>query len=68
MSEQRLIEIETRIAYQEDAQRELNDALLRQQQEIDQLRRLCHGLKEALAELAQGGPRPTPTEERPPHY
>ncbi len=68
MTEQRLIEIETRIAYQEDAQRELNDALVRQQQEIERLTRLCLSVQASLAGLAQAGQAPTPADEKPPHY
>lgn len=68
MSEERLIEIETRIAYQEDALRELSDALVRQQQEIDRLHALCQALQGALTSLATQGIQPAPAEERPPHY
>lgn len=68
MNEQRLIEIETRIAYQEDAQRELSDALVRQQQDIERLQRLCLALQASLAALSQPGPGATPAEEKPPHY
>lgn len=69
MDEHRLIEIETRIAYQEVAQRELSDALIHQQQEIDRLQRLCISLQRSLTDLAaSSSARPTAAEERPPHY
>jgi SlyX protein len=64
----RLIEIETRIAYQEDALRTLSDALARQQLDLDRLQRLCQSLQ---SRLEAGGDTVAPAsleEERPPHY
>ncbi|MFZ5659758.1 MAG: SlyX family protein [Pseudomonadota bacterium] len=36
--EERLVELETRVAFQENTLQELNDVVVRQQQEIDQLK------------------------------
>lgn len=68
MTEPRLIEIETRIAYQDEALRELSDAVARQQQDIDRLQRLCAALQsrlDASADATHPGPL---AQEKPPHY
>lgn len=68
MHDERLIEIETRIAYQEDALRTLSDALARQQLDLDRLQRLCQSLQ---SRLEAGGDTIAPVsleDERPPHY
>jgi SlyX protein len=68
MIEARLIELETRVAYQDDALRELNEAVVRQQQEISRLERLCIGLQNRLIALADGGGGSPVVDEKPPHY
>jgi SlyX protein len=64
----RLRPLEERLAFQERVIDELNAAILRQQQQLDQLNRqlaaITRGL-EQLAEQAQGGDLP---HEKPPHY
>lgn len=70
MSEERLIELETRVAFQEDMIQELNRALYRQQKQIDQLEALCRSLVDHIRDLAAagaGGPGNLP-HEKPPHY
>lgn len=67
MDDQRLIEIETRVAWQDDALRQLSDALARQQRDIDRLQRLCQALQSQL-EAAVDGSRSAPANEPPPHY
>ena len=69
MNEDRLTDIETRLAYQEKMIRDLNDVIIEQQQEIDRLHRVCLKLEkqnQALSELAGGGVGPA--DEKPPHY
>lgn len=69
MDEQRMIEIETRLAYQEQALTELNDALTGQQGQLDRLARVAESLEArlvALAEAAAAGGEAAA--ERPPHY
>ncbi|MBX3725409.1 MAG: SlyX family protein [Xanthomonadales bacterium] len=64
----RLVDIETRIAFQEEAMRQLTDALARQQQDLERLARLCQALQ---ARLDAGAALPdpvSPEDERPPHY
>lgn len=68
MTEQRLIELETKLVYTEDALQVLSEAVARQQQQIDRLRALC----QQLAERAQGNAdnhfTGKPEDEIPPHY
>jgi SlyX protein len=64
---QRLIELETRFAFQEQALHELSDTVARQQAEIDRLGRLLKEIQERLRGIA------APVAERseeppPPHY
>ena len=67
MDEQRLIEIETRIAWQDDALRQLSDALANQQRDIERLQRLCQAMQAQLAAVGDGA-RALPADEPPPHY
>jgi uncharacterized coiled-coil protein SlyX len=64
----RLRPLEERLSFQERVIDELNEAVLRQQQQIDQLKgqlgALTRGM-EQLAEQAQEGDLP---HEKPPHY
>ena len=67
--EDRLVEIEIKIARQEDLLDELNTLVYRQQQKIDQLETLCA----ALARMLKSAPdsasgENNPVHERPPHY
>ena len=69
MSEERLAEIETKIAFQEKTIKDLNDVIYEQQQTIDQLAAVSDGLVKRVKELAefiQGGD--APANEKPPHY
>lgn len=68
MTEERLINIESKIAFQEDLIDELNKTLYQQQLRMDKLEATCEALARhiaALSESAQGG---RPADERPPHY
>jgi len=69
MSDQRLIELETRIAFQEDTIQQLSDVIYRQQKQIDKLEQICKLLGERLQEMATGDfINPSPADEKPPHY
>jgi SlyX protein len=64
-----LEEVQTQMAYQEDAVRELNDALSLQQQEILLLRRQIQLLKQRQDEQGTGPDgAAAPADEKPPHY
>jgi len=68
MDEDRLIELETRFAYQEETLRVLNDIVARQQQQIDQLQQLCRQLIDRVARVGDSQSKSTPADEVPPHY
>jgi SlyX protein len=68
MIENRLMECETRIAYQEDTLRVLNEVVTRQQLQIEQLQMICRQLAERVTHAADGTVKGTPTDEVPPHY
>jgi len=66
--EETLIDLQTRLAYQEETLEQLNRIVTRQQDEIDRLRRQLELLGERLREI-----RPSPVgaagdEPPPPHY
>ncbi|NOQ15743.1 MAG: SlyX protein [Methyloprofundus sp.] len=73
MTEQRIITIETKIAFQEDIINQLNDVICKQQDQIDALEHLTQqllgrvrDLSEASAASSAGGL--SAADERPPHY
>jgi SlyX protein len=66
--EERLIELETRFAYQEDTLRVLDQVVAAQQSRIAALEALCRDLAEKLARTAEGGFKLSPEDEVPPHY
>ncbi len=64
----RFEQIEVRIAYLEQANAELSDALIRQQQEIKALREQLGAMTQRF-EAAQSAPTTyTLEDEKPPHY
>jgi SlyX protein len=68
MNEQRLILLETKLAYQEATLQALNDAVARQQLQITQLEQVCRQLQGRLASLAEAPYKGSLSEEIPPHY
>lgn len=68
MNEERLVNIETKITYQEDLIDELNKAVYQQQQKLDRLEATCKSLVEYIESLAESGSGRMPANERPPHY
>ena len=66
--EDRIIEIETKVAYQEHSISELSDVIYRQQQQIDQLERLCNALTERLQDMTDTASSDKAGHEKPPHY
>lgn len=70
MSEARIIELEIKLAYQEDLLQELNKVMGQQQAQLLQLQEVCRLLSEKVASLSEtlsqagsvGG------HEMPPHY
>jgi len=66
--ENRLIELETRLAFQDHALQELNTVIVRQQQEITALTREIENLKAQFKTLAPELVASRDNETPPPHY
>jgi len=66
--EQRITEVETRLAFQETTLHELNAALTDQQQQFGQLQELLKKLFEQLAEINSSNQLDAAHEPPPPHY
>jgi len=64
----RLIELESRIAFQDHTLQELNEVIVRQQREIDNLRRELEALRAQLKALAPALVASRSEETPPPHY
>jgi SlyX protein len=65
--EQRLTDLEIKVSYQEDLLDQLNQVVVRQQQEIDWLMREVRQLRQQVPEGA-GQTFSRASEELPPHY
>jgi SlyX protein len=69
MSEERLVEIETKLAFQEQTIMELNDVVYEQHKEIQRLGSICDTLANRLKEFSGFTPGSNaPANEKPPHY
>lgn len=69
MSEQRIIELEIKQAYQEDLIQTLNQVVADQQKQIGKLEETCKLLNDKIKSLASAERSPTSLiDERPPHY
>ncbi|MDD2759303.1 MAG: SlyX family protein [Methylomonas sp.] len=68
MSEERIIELEIRQAYQEDLIQVLNGIVTDQQKQISKLEETCKLLHDKIKSLALAERNPAPIDERPPHY
>jgi SlyX protein len=66
--EERLMDMEVRIARQEDLFDALNQTVFRQQKKIDELEGLCAALAKRIKDVADGLSEEAPLNERPPHY
>lgn len=69
--EEQLIDVQTRVAYQEDTLAQLNDVITKQDAEIVQLKQQMRILAQRLDELARNpldGEDGDVANERPPHY
>lgn len=63
-----MVEIETRLAFQEHTLQALNDVVTRQQHQIDALVREIQTLKDRLRAAAPSPVGPIEDEKPPPHY
>ena len=67
MDENRLIDIETKLAHQERLLEDLEGVVTDQQGRLTELETLCRQLVDRLRGMAEQGAAPT-LDERPPHY
>ena len=68
MTEQRFVELETKLAHQEHLLLELNDIITKQQENIMRLEKLCDSIIERVRSLSEAAPADTSVDEKPPHY
>ncbi len=66
--EKRVIELETKLSFQDDLLEELNSHVISQQKEIDKLTTLCQMLKDQYKEVISNLPDASTGNEIPPHY
>lgn len=70
--EERLIRLETQLAFQDDLLEQLNQQLVLQNHDIHLLQQQLHLLSSRFKELQQNadasGRQPSAADERPPHY
>ena len=68
MNEERLVNIETKITFQEDLIEELNKVVYQQQKKLDRQEATCESLVRHIESLAEARNEGMPANERPPHY
>jgi SlyX protein len=68
MSEERFIDLESRLAHQDQMLSELNDVVTEQQARLMQLEELCRRLADRVRSMGEGVAAADPADERPPHY
>lgn len=66
--EDRIVELETRLAFQEDTLQQLNDIVTHQQDQIDRLNHRLLALADQLRSIAPSNIAPQSEETLPPHY
>ena len=66
-TEDRFIDIEIKLAHQEDLVESLNQRVYEQQKQIDKLEQICAALAQRVREQPHGNGGGMP-HERPPHY
>lgn len=68
MTEDRIVDIEIKLARQEDLVETLNLMVYQQQKKIDELESLCSALARRLKDMSSRDNEHAPVDERPPHY
>ena len=68
MSEERFIDLESRVAHQDQLLIDLNDVVTEQQAKIMQLEELCKSLLGRVRSISETLSEGDPGDERPPHY
>lgn len=68
MTEQRFVDLETKLAHQEHLLLELNDIITKQQENIMRLEELCDSIIQRVRALSEGASAGAGVDEKPPHY
>ncbi|HDO25184.1 MAG TPA: SlyX family protein [Nitrospirae bacterium] len=68
MNEDRLVDIEGKIAFQENIIKELNDVVCRQQKQIDTLNLTCRQLVDQIKKMSGISSGGDLIDDKPPHY
>ena len=68
MSEDRFVDIETKLAHQEHLLLQLNEVITKQQEKIMRLESLCESIVERVRALGEAGNGEPDAHEVPPHY
>jgi SlyX protein len=68
MTEQRFVDLETKLAHQEHLLLELNEIITKQQENIMRLEKLCDSIIERVRSLSEAAPADLTVDEKPPHY
>ena len=68
MTEERFIDLESRIAHQDQSLNELNEVVTEQQAKIMQLEELMRSLVDQVRAIGETLPAAGAVDERPPHY
>lgn len=68
MTEQRFVDLETKLAHQEHLLLELNDVITKQQENIMRLEKLCDSIIERVRSLGEAPSTDANVDEKPPHY
>ena len=68
MSDQRFVDLESRLAHQDQMLHELNEVVTAQQARLMQLEELCRNLIDRVRSIGEGTAEGDPSDERPPHY
>ncbi len=67
MSNDKIIDLETRMAYQDDTIQQLSDVIYRQQKQIDKLEKMVELIVGKVQDISSSLPS-APQDEKPPHY
>jgi SlyX protein len=68
MIEDRLVDIEIKLSYQEATVRDLNSVVCEQQKQIDRLESVCKDFAKRIKVLTEALEGEIPLNEKPPHY
>ncbi len=66
--EDKIIEIETKLAFAEESIEQLNDVIVSQQKMLDKLTRQIQLLDKKIEDESQNWQQTNPVDETPPHY